>query len=153
VKLGFEKAIWICAPPSEVFAQLSEPRNFIGLQPLLVELQETGRGCDSEGHPTRRFASVEKLWLAGFVPFHNRIDGLLTLVSDAECVEVEVRSRPGLTLHSHYRLRAEQGGTRVTERVAIECPRVFGRLVLRQAERAHVRLLTALKERLEPIGR
>lgn len=152
VRLGFEKSIWICAPPAAVFAHLSEPRNFVGLQPLLVELRETRRGSDPEGRPTRRFETVEKLRLAGIVPFRNRIEGLLTLVSDDEAIEVEVWSRPRLVLRSHYRFSPEAGGTRVAERVTIDCPGLLARLVRRQAERAHDRLLAALKERLERIG-
>jgi polyketide cyclase/dehydrase/lipid transport protein len=152
VKLDFEKSIWICAPPAAVFAHLSEPRNFLGLQPLLVELREIRRGSDPEGRPTRRFETVEKLRLAGFFPFRNRIEGLLTLVSDGEAVAVEVWSRPRLVLRSLYRLCPEGGGTRVVEAVAIDCPSLLAHPVRRQAERAHDRLLAALKERLERIA-
>jgi hypothetical protein len=149
VRLSFEKSTWICAKPAAVFAHLAEPRHFLGLQPLLVELHETGRGSDPEGRPTRRFESVEKLYFAGFIPFHNRIAGLLTLGSDGDMIEVTVWSRPRLVLHSRYRLEAETAGTRVTEAVAIDCPRLLAGLVRRQAERAHEHLLAALKERLE----
>ncbi|HME69681.1 MAG TPA: SRPBCC family protein [Myxococcota bacterium] len=141
MKLSFEKSIWICAPPAAVFAHLSEPRNFVGLQPLLVELRETGRGSDPEGRPTRRFETVEKLRLAGFLPFRNRIEGLLTLVSDDEAIEIMVWSWPRLVLRSHYRLCHEAGGTRVAEGVAIDCPGLLAWPVRRQAERAHDHLL------------
>jgi hypothetical protein len=151
VRLRFEKSTWIGAKPAAVFAHLSEPSAFLGLQPLLVELHETGRGGDAEGRPTRRFETVEKLFLAGVVPFRNRIEGVLTLVGDGE-IEVTVRSRPRLVLHSRYRFEPEAAGTRVTETVAIDCPRLLARLVRRQAERAHERLLAALKERLEGTG-
>jgi len=149
VKLAFAKDIWICAPPTAVFAQLSDPRNFVGLQPLLVELRETGRGRDALGRLTRDFESVEQLRLAGFIPFRNRIQGVVTLASDGEVIEVEVRSRPRLLLRSCYRLVPEAGGTRVSEAVAIDCPGLLAGTVRRQAERAHDRLLAALKERLE----
>jgi hypothetical protein len=149
VKLGFEKSTWIGAPPAAVFAHLSEPRNFVGLQPLLVELRETRRENDREGRPTRRFESVERLRLAGCIPLRNRIEGLLTLVRDGEVIEVLVWSWPGLALHSNYRLSSEAGGTRVVEAVAIDCPTLLAGLVRREAERAHEHLLAALKERLE----
>jgi len=152
MRLRFEKSTWIGAKPAAVFAHLSEPSAFLGLQPLLVELHETGRGRDAQGRPTRRFETVERLYLAGVVPFRNRIEGVLTLASDGEAIEVTVRSRPRLVLHSHYRFDPEAAGTRVTEAVAIECPRPLAGPVRRQAERAHERLLAALKERLEGTG-
>jgi hypothetical protein len=152
VRLRFEKSTWIGAKPAAVFAHLSEPGAFLGLQPLLVELHESGRGRDAEGHPTRRFESVEKLTLGGVIPYRNRIEGVLTLLSDGEAIDVTVWSRPRLVLRSHYRFNPEAGGTRVTEAVAIDCPCLLAGLVRRQAERAHGRLLAALKERLEGIA-
>jgi len=62
-----------------------------------------------------------------------------------------VRSRPRLVLRSRYKLSPEAEGTRVAETVFIECPRLLAGTALRQAERAHQHLLTALKERLEQI--
>jgi hypothetical protein len=153
-RITFEKSVLVAASPAAVYAHLAEPKSFLGLQPLLVELAETGRSVDARGRPVRGFETVEQLRLAGLMPWRNRLSGEVTLGPADERIDVEVRSRPGIVVRSIYSLRPEllpsgAGGTRASERVEIDCPCLLAPFVRREAERAHERLLQALKQRLE----
>ena len=60
---SFRLSQTIAAPAGRIYAHLSEPASFLGLQPLLIEVTETDRGEDAAGRPTRTFRCVEKLRL------------------------------------------------------------------------------------------
>jgi hypothetical protein len=148
--IGFTRALRIAASPAAVFAELSDPRCYLGLQPLLVDVTELERGVDDVGHPFRRFASVERIVLFGVFPFRNRIESRLTLEEDGRALRVDTASRPGIRLRAAYTFASEEIGTLLRLSVAIGCPRLLARFVGREAERAHDALLTNLKTRLEP---
>ena len=153
-RITFEKSVLVSASLAAVYAHLAEPKSFLGLQPLLVELAETGRGVDARGRSVRGFQTVEQLRLAGLVPWRNRLTGTVALDPAGDRIDVEVRSRPGIVLRSTYRLReavlpSGTAGTQVTERVEIDCPRLLAPFVRREADRAHEQLLQALALRLE----
>ena len=65
-----------------------------------------------------------------------------TLVSDAY-------QQPRIHLRNVTCCLMDGTGTRVEERISIEAPRPLIRLVLRQAQRAHQRMLAQLKATLE----
>ena len=139
----------IAAPVDRIYAHLSEPASFLGLQPLLIEVTETGRGSDDQGRPTRTFRSVEKLRLLGFLPYRNAITTRMTLARPNERIECEVDSPGGVRLRTVYTLRRDGRESEVGDEVTVECPRLLQGYVVGEARRAHQRLLHNLKRRME----
>lgn len=137
------------APVEQIYDHLSEPRSFLGLQPLLVEITEKARGEDAEGRPTRAFESVEKLRLLGVFPYRNRISTRMTLARPNERIECEVASPGGVRLRNAFTVREGDGASVVGDEVTVECPRWLRAFVAGEAEKAHRRLLQNLKRRME----
>ena len=139
----------IAAPVERIYAHLSEPASFLGLQPLLVEITETGRGSDADGRPTRSFRSIERLLLLGVLPYRNTITTRMTLASANERIECEVESPGKVRLRNAFTLRAEGEESVVGDDVAVECPRWLRFFVVGEALKAHQRMLRNLKRRME----
>jgi hypothetical protein len=148
--IRFERTARLAAPPDRVFSELSDPRRYLGLQPLLVEVAPRDAGVDAEGRSYQDFESVERIRLFGPVSVSNRIESRLTREKDGAGLRIETRSRPGIRLRADYALRAEENATVLRLSVAIACPRLLAGLVRREAERAHDALLAHLTTRLEP---
>lgn len=146
---SFSRSQRIAAPATQIYAHLSEPASYLGLQPLLIEVTETARGEDSRGRPTRTFRSVEKFRLFGFLPYHNTITTHMTLALPGERIECDVHSPGGVRLHNAFILSAEGDVSLVSDEVSIECPRLLLGFVGREARKAHERLLLNLKQRME----
>ena len=146
---SFEVQQRIAAPVAAVYAHLSEPASFLGLQPLLIEVTETGRGEDAQGRPTRTFRAVENIRLFGFLPWRNTITTRMTLSRPDERIECDVESPGGVRLRNAFVLRAEGDASLVRDEVTIDCPRLLQGLVLGIARKAHERLLLNLKQRME----
>jgi hypothetical protein len=145
----FSVAERIDAPVERVFHHLSEPASFVGLQPLLLSVEETERGEDPHGRPTRTFRSVERLRLLGFIPYRNTILTRMTLMRPNELIECEVNSPGGVKLRNTFALRAEEGTSCVCDDVTVHCPRWLRPFVVAEARRAHQRMLHNLKRRME----
>ena len=146
---SFRLSQTIAAPAGRIYAHLSEPASFLGLQPLLIEVTETDRGEDAAGRPTRTFRCVEKLRLLGFLPYRNAITTRMTLARPNERIECEVQSPGGVCLRNAFTVSADSGGSIVADEVTIECPRWLRGFVLGEARKAHARLLLNLKQRME----
>jgi ligand-binding SRPBCC domain-containing protein len=139
----------IAAPVERIYAHLSEPRSYLGLQPLIIEVTETGRGEDATGRPTRTFRAVEKFRLLGFLPYRNAITTHMTLTQPNQRIDCDVKSPGGVRLRNAYVLRTDGGESVVDDEVAIDCPRLHARFVAAEARKAHRRLLSNLKQRME----
>ena len=149
VSTSFRLSQQIAAPPERIFAHLSEPASFLGLQPLLIEVTETGRGEDGQGRATRTFRSVERLRLFGFLPWRNAITTRMTLARPNQRIECEVDSPGGVHLRTAFTVRGEGAMSVVGDEVTIECPRWLTGFVVGEARKAHERLLLNLKQRME----
>jgi ligand-binding SRPBCC domain-containing protein len=147
----FDVSERITAPPERIYAHLSEPRSFLGLQPLLIEVRETDRGADGQGRPTRTFRAVEKLRLFRFIPYRNAITTRMTLAAPNERIECEVDSPGGVSLRNAFTLRPDGGDVVVEDAVTIDCPAWLRGFVVAEAKKAHRRLLQNLKRRMEEI--
>jgi hypothetical protein len=145
----FDVSERIAAPRERIYAHLSEPQSFLGLQPLLVEVTETDRSADSRGRPTRTFRSVEKLRLFRFIPYRNAITTRMTLATPNERIECEVASPGGVTLRNAFTLHPDGSDVLVGDEVTIECPSWLRGFVVAEAKKAHRRLLQNLKRRME----
>ena len=146
---SFTRSQRIAAPAEQIYAHLSDPASYLGLQPLLVEVTETARGADAQGRPTRTFRSVEKLRLFGFLPYRNTITTLMTLARPGERIECEVHSPGGVRLRNAFTVSVDGDASLVSDEVSIECPRLLRGFVVGEARKAHERLLHNLKQRME----
>ena len=144
----FERDVAIAAPLGRVFAELSEPARFLGLQPLLTEIREI------EAPPgARAFEAIERVALIGSLAARNRLVVELVPMPAQQLVTFATRAPLGIRLSGAFSLHDEGAATRVRESVLLRCPLVLRRLVLREAIHAQEALLANLKERLEaPLG-
>jgi len=144
--LAFDKQIAIRAGCEQVYAELASPARHIGLQPLLVEVEER---ADAASEASQLFVAVEAVPLALGCTIRNRIEVRLERTRPGEIVEFEARSRPGVRVRSRFTLSSEGGHTRVHESVRIGVPRLLRAFVGARAEAAQESLLRNLKRRLE----
>jgi hypothetical protein len=140
----FERDIAIAAPLARVFAELSEPARFLGLQPLLTEVREVAA---APGH--RAFEAVERVALLGPIAVKNHLRVELTPGPAENRIDFATRAPLGIRIEGAFALEAEGTATRVTESVALCCPFWLTRFVVREATRAQEALLANLKRRLE----
>jgi hypothetical protein len=70
---SFELNIFIDRPRDEVFDQLAEPINMIGLRPRLTTIDVLKEQKDTEGVTLRPFYTVETYRWAGLPIFRSRI--------------------------------------------------------------------------------
>jgi hypothetical protein len=134
----------IDVPLARVWAELSEPARFLGLQPLLVEVREVDAPPGA-----RAFDAVERVQALG-VPLRSRLRVELRPDREGACVAFATRAPLGIRLSGAFALEAlAPARTAVRESVALRCPPPLRRLVLAQAIRAQEALLANLKRRLE----
>jgi hypothetical protein len=149
--LLIEQSIRIAVPADVVFAHLSDPMSYLGLQPLLASVTEiTDARTAAEG--ARRFRSTEIVRLLGVLPYRNRITWRMQVRPQERRIEFETRSFPRIRLEAAYTLISEGPVSVVTDTVRIDCPRWLRGFVGAQATAAHAALLANLKARLEASG-
>jgi hypothetical protein len=140
----FERSVSIDAPRLQVFAELSDPARFLGLQPLLRSVREVG-GADG----TRCFEAIERVPLVAGLTMPSRLRVELRPDANASSVAFRTQAPLGIRLAGAFDLRDANGGTEVTDRVELHCARLLRSFVAPQAIRAQEALLANLKRRLE----
>jgi hypothetical protein len=127
-----------------VFAELSAPERFLGLQPLLTAVREVA-GPDA----TRCFEAVERVPLLAGWTLPSRLRVELAPSADATRVAFRTRAPLGIRLIGSFDLDEASGGTSVRESVELRCARLLRGFVAPRAMRAQEALLANLKRRLE----
>ena len=145
----FTVSIQIKTTPRTAYDHLANLDNHPGLQPLIVEAKEMERGEDGQGHQTKRFYSVEQFRFLGLIPYKNKIEVLMTMFPEQDMLVQEVDSFPNIYLRSETRFELVDGGTAVTETVAIDSPALLMGYVRKTAVSAHETMMKNLKTRLE----
>lgn len=140
----FDRDVAIEAPLARVFAELSEPARFLGLQPLLTEVREVAAAPG-----VRAFEAVERVSLLGPIAVKNHLRVELTPRPAEHRIGFATRAPLGIRIEGAFALEADGTATRVTESVALRCPFWLTRFVLRQATQAQEALLANLKRRIE----
>ncbi|MBN8657555.1 MAG: SRPBCC family protein [Anaerolineae bacterium] len=138
----------IARPIAVVFGHLSVPQNFIGLQPLLIDISEVNKTTEN-GVIVHRYTTTEEFRFFGFIPYHNRIHVTTRLTNPHTRLDTHVESPGGVTLDVEYHLSASTLGTHLQEVIHIQSLRITTGFVLREATKAQNTLLARLKERLE----
>lgn len=135
-------------PVADVFAHLSNPRNFLGLQPLLIDMSEIVE-MTQDGALVRRYTTTEEFRFLGFIRYLNRIAVALRLTDPPARMDAHVDSPGNVTLDVEYHFSAHENGTRLREIVHIQSPRWTTRFVISEATKAQTETLARLKARLE----
>lgn len=144
----FDREITIAAPRARVFAELSEPARFLGLQPLLRDVREVAAAPGM-----RAFEAVEHVRVLGALTVKNLLRVELTPSPAQDRVGFATRAPLGVRLRGTFALEDAGSLTRVRESVSLVCPWLLARFVVREATLAQEALLANLKRRLEtPAG-
>jgi len=140
--------IHIARSVPDVYAHLANPHNFIGLQPLLIEMSPI-QTVSENGLPVQSYETVEAFRLGGRVVYRNRIRVKTTLTKLDDHMDTLVHSPGGVTLNVQYLFAPEDCGTRLTEIMDVHMSRLVAGFVVRQATQAQLTVMERLKTRLE----
>ena len=139
---------YIARSVPDVYEHLANPQNFIGLQPLLIEMSPV-QSAMINGATVQSYETVEAFRLGGHVVYRNRIRVETTLTKPNEQMDSRVRSPGGVTLHVRYTFTAYNGSTQLAEVMDIHMSRLVAGFVVRQATQAQTAVMARLKARLE----
>jgi carbon monoxide dehydrogenase subunit G len=138
--MRFSTTFPVSAAPAEVHAHLMDPRNYVGLAPLVVAVRDIREvGDDIE------YVAVERFRLGPFRrdnPIRVRMTG-----SGSDRVTSRVVSPGGVRLDAVVSLAPAPGGTEVTEDVEVRAPWILRRFVLAKALQAAAGRATELARR------
>ena len=127
----------VAAPPSVVYAHLIEPRSYIGLSPLVVEVRDV-HGTD--------YVAVERFRL-GPVHWDNPIRVAMRGIPDRQVLST-VASPGNVALIATTDLLPDGAGTAVTESIEITAPWFLRSFAAGQARKVQLRRAAELTRRM-----
>jgi len=147
----FELNIFIDRPQQEVYEQVAQPINMIGLQPLLTTIDVLKEQKDSNRVILRPFYTVETVRWLGLPVFRNRVYSVIHLTKPPDELEFYVFIKPGINLVYQYTFQeSEEGRTHLVQKVRFEkVSKLLENFVFNQAIQAQRVFLANLKVRLE----
>jgi hypothetical protein len=145
----FDYTCLIAAPPSHIYEFLSEPQNYRGLQPLVIDVRDVEYGEDEEGHQIRRYVAVERFRFLSAIRYDNPIRVLVTLAKPGELLINDVEARFNVRVHFVTAFKPDGIGTEVAETVTIHAPRLLQSYTVNQAKAAQQARFSNLKTLLE----
>ena len=147
----FELNIFIDRPREEVYEQLAQPLNMIGLQPLLTSLDTLKEQKDPNGAALRPFYMTLTFRWLGLPVLRKRIYTVIHTNPQPSELEFHVFSKPDVNIIYHYFFHeTEEGGTHLIQKVRFErVNKLLENLVFNQAIKNQRGMLANLKVRLE----
>jgi len=149
---SFEYAYLVQAPVDHVFAYLADPEHYARLSPLISEVRNIQRGINPLGQPFFEYDSVEALHFANLIPYNNPIHVKTTMIEVNRQIVAHVDTRLSVKLDFTFDLEAENGGTRVRERIDFHMPRLVQSYVVTQAKQVQQARIRIFKARLETVA-
>ena len=150
---SIELNMFINCPKRDVYDQLSEPINMIGLQPRLTTIDILKEQRNTDGILLRPFYMVETYWLLGLPMLRTRVYTVIGLTKAGEELEIRVYRKPGILLLHQFEFRQvtdEAERTHLVQKISYERgTKVLENLVFQQVIAAQRALLSNLKVRLE----
>lgn len=147
---AFELNIFIACPRNEVYNQLAEPINLIGLQPYMTTIDILKEQKDANGMVIRPFNMVETYRWAGIPILKSRVYTSIHATKPHEELIYRSYRKPGIRITYQYEFRYEGERTHVIQKVQFEqVNKLVENLVFNQTNKAQRALLTNLKVRLE----
>jgi hypothetical protein len=144
----FVHEIAIHVKRARLHAFLCDLRNYVPLHPLIESIEEISRGDESTA--ARHYRVVDRIPL-GPLRLRTVYTAALEPIGEYE-VHGHAWQSPGIRLHTVYGLEDIESGTKLSERVSIDAPRMLRRFVVSQARRSHEETLRKLKALLEAAG-
>lgn len=148
-----ELNMFINCPKNEVYDQLAEPINMIGLQPLLTAIDILKEQKNGEGSLLRPFYMVETHRWLGLPVYRSRVYTVISLTKPKDSLEIRLYRNPGVViahLFEFHRIKDDEERTHLVQKIRYEKgTRLLENLLFEQAVRAQRALLTNLKVRLE----
>ena len=143
-----EFTVSIERPVVDVYDHLADPRNLLGLQPLLIEMSPIRESAEAD-RVVREYETVEAFRLFGRIVHRNRIRVRTTLTDPPTRMDSLVHSPGGVSLQVVYHFATERAGTRLTEVMHLNVQPWLAGFVVSQARQAQRAVLARLKTRLE----
>jgi hypothetical protein len=142
-----QHAFPIAASPTAVFEHLSDPSNYVGLSPLVVEVRDV-RAEDGVTH----YTAVERFRFLGFVKYDNPIK--VTLVGDAPDAGVQkvgglVVSPGAVAMTYSYEISPDGAGSAIVDTLHLHAPFGLVRFAASRARSVQLSRARILAERLE----
>ena len=107
---SFSLTIQIDRPVPVVYTHLANPRNLIGLQPLLTRMSAIQETIENQRR-VYRYETVETFRVAGVPLLHNRIRVRTALTKENAQIMSIVHSAPQLVLHVIYDFQPHDRGS------------------------------------------
>lgn len=135
------------APPGAVRDFYVDLGNIKLVHPLIVSVRATSRTETPSGY-VQSYRVVDRIPLG---PFAIRIAYRARLHVQAHGdVLTEADQSPGVRLRGTVSFVPIDGGTRITERIAIAAPRPLAAVTTREAVKAHTAMLAGIRRHFEP---
>ena len=136
----------IPAPPNDVREFYVDLDNIKRVHPLVVAVRTTDRRETADGY-VQTYRVQDRIPMG---PLRLRISYVATLhVPHTGDVTAESRQFPRVRLHTTVTFEPITAGTRVTEHMRIEAPRVFAGMTTREAVKAHITMLAGIRQIFE----
>jgi Polyketide cyclase / dehydrase and lipid transport len=136
----------IPAAPDEVRDFYVDLNNIRRVHPLVVAVRSTGRSRIEDGY-IETYRVHDRIPL-GPLTLRTSYVGWLRVPVSGEVI-AEARQFPGVRLSSTVTFAGAEAGTRVTERMRIEAPRPLAAVTTREAAKAHIAMLAAIRRLFE----
>jgi len=140
-----EVEVVVAAPPRAVFEHLRDPRSYVGLSPLVVEVRDIREEPDAV-----HYVAVERFRFVGL-----RYDNLIRVelrADDADPARLwvggDVDSPGNVQLRYGYTITPEGAGARVVDRIEVTAPWGLRRFALGRASEVQQARGLILAERL-----
>jgi Polyketide cyclase / dehydrase and lipid transport len=136
----------IPAPPNEVREFYVDLDNIKRVHPLVVAVRTTDRRQTADGY-VQTYRVQDRIPMG---PLRLRISYVAQLhVPHTGDVTAEARQFPRVRLHTTVTFEPIAAGTRVTEHMRIEAPRVLAAMTTREAVTAHTAMLAGMRRSFE----
>ncbi|GAA1414780.1 SRPBCC family protein [Catellatospora coxensis] len=136
------------SPPDTVFAHLTEPRHYIGLSPLLVEVRDVRRGLDEQGEPVTDYVAVERFRFLKVLRWDNLIRVRMRVLEQGAALRQSVVSPGGVRLEWTVRLTPQGDGTAVDDQMEITMAAAMRGFVTGQARGVQLHRAAELTRRM-----
>lgn len=146
---SFEYRYFVNAPVRNIYEHLSEPGNYVGLSPLVVEVRDVEQGTDASGSLYFRYRSVERFNFLGFIRYDNLLRVTTTLTRPLQQMVSDVDSPFNVRVRFTFDFEPGDGGTWVQETVSAEMPAPLKGFVVSEAKRVQQERARILKQRME----
>ena len=139
----------VAASPAEVRRFYVDLSNLKVVHPLVISVRPVTRHETAQGY-TQTYRIQDRIPLR-FGTLRTGYSARLDVPADGD-VTAEARQFPRVRLHSTVTFELLDEGTRVTERLRIEAPRLLAAVTTREAVKAHIAMLAGIRRHFESVG-